>query len=138
MKLAVSRVTQHRMKHVAALRQTTPDALAEKWLTERLDLEKAPQMEATRTAPGSGRKCLLPSCPRFNYVRGLCAKHYARARYLLQAGMSESFLVTFHRIRPAKGKTITDYVCPDEGPGDPPSPDPETLWFFCRGKGSAS
>lgn len=122
MKLTIRFATAQRLKRVAALRQMTMESLAEEWLSEKLSVEDAKPLDV--------KGCLVPSCLRGNYVRGLCARHYARVRYLVQAGMPEGFLVLRRRILPSRGRLVADYE--DGTPGDPPTPDPDTLWFFGR------
>jgi hypothetical protein len=125
MKITIRYAVADRLKRAAALRQTTVEVLTEEWLAERLDQEAvdvAPQENAV--------KCLAPFCDRRYFVRGLCARHYARFRYLVQAGVPEGYLVLRKRVLPSRGMVVADYL--DGDPGNPPSPDPETLWFFGR------
>lgn len=99
---------------------TVADLVAS-WIEERLAAEPADEVPS--------RACLVPRCDGKDYTRGLCAKHRARVRYLERKGLiTEGFLVLHGRMKPALGRTLSDYV--DEEPGKPPAPDLVTLWLF--------
>ena len=123
MRLNVPPAVAKHLALVAERKGVSTNTLVEAWLIERL--EREPPVEPERDA-----KCLASSCPRKDYIRGLCARHYQRFRFLVSQGcMTEGWLVHRGKILPARGRTIQDYQ--DDGmTSTPPGRDAVTLWFF--------
>jgi hypothetical protein len=80
--------------------------------------------------------CLAPWCKEKKFSRGLCSKHYRRARYFIRAKlMPEIQLVRTGKMLPVWGRSLSnyaDFALPPSKIPPPPDSKPETLWFWNR------
>jgi hypothetical protein len=108
------------------------------WVEEKVDavlaskvvtLDLPPPKVALVCLPGS------PLCDNLRFSRGLCRRHYQRARYFESKRLlSEGWLVRHGRMLPARGRDVRDYAVVSETletlPGKMPDDAPETRWMF--------
>ena len=111
---------------------SVPEAVFDLLLLDPARGEETPENHAiSLILKGLPKKCLVPSCPQFQSLRGLCRKHFDSVKYYKTSGaLNESWLVLHKRILPRPGEDLL----PDSLETLPRVPQkrlsPDLVWLF--------
>lgn len=134
LKIVLPQKEAHKLALIAHSKGVPPAVLGRMWIMEELNENKTPDVELP---PSTSPKCLCTPCDKEAIARGLCPRHYQRARWFMRSGkLNEAQLIRTGRMTPPPHRQVSDYAL-KEGekeifPEKLPDRGADTYWLFGR------